>query len=506
MKPMRRTIRTLAATAVLASGALGTPAHAVAGVGATPSDFNGDGYADLAIAAPREAVADKRRAGAVTILYGTAAGLTATNAERWHQDQPGVKGIIHGNERFGSALATGDFDADGFADLAIGVPNDTYAGLRHAGAVNVLYGSAQGLTAARDQRWWQASLPDEPEERDRFGAALAAGDFDQDGYVDLAIGVPNETIGATTSAGIVEIVDGGPDGLSSIGAVILTRASIGESDVDWGAFGSRLAAGDFDQDLSADLAIGEPGIDGGGVGVVYGDPDGLDGGRHERWTQDSAGILGEAGDDLFGTALAIGDFDGNAIDDIATGATYDFVSTCGASGCNAGAVAVLYGTLSGLSATGNQLWTQDSSGIPGTAGDEWIFGASLAAGDFDGNGADDLAVGAPGEDDDIGSVTVIPGGAGGLTAVGAKHWTQDTPGVPGQADNNVIFGWALASHDFGHSARADLAISAIGTEDVVLLYGTSTGLDASSAQIWSQGSPGVPGSEEGDQFGFTFAP
>ena len=504
---MRRTIRILAATAALASGALAAPRHAVAGVAAMPSDFNGDGYADLAIAAPREGVADKRRAGAVTVLYGTADGLTATNAQRWHQDQPGVKGVSHGNERFGSALATGDFDADGFADLAIGVPNDTYEGLKHAGAVNVLYGTAQGLTAARDQRWWQASLPDEPEERDRFGAALASGDFDQDSYMDLAIGVPDETIGATTFAGIVEIVNGGPDGLSSIGAVTLTRASIGESDMNWAKFGSRLAAGDFDNDLSADLAIGEPWIDGGGIGVVYGHPDGLGSGSHERWTQDTPGILGEAGDDLFGTALTIGDFDGDAIDDLAIGATYDFVSTCGASGCRAGAVAILYGTLSGLSATGNQLWTQDSSGIPGTAGDEWIFGASLAAGDFDGDGADDLAVGAPGEDDGIGSVTVMPGGADGLTAVGAKHWTQDTPGVPGQADNNVIFGWALASHDFGHSARADLAISAIGTEDVVLLYGTAAGLDSSGAQIWSQDSPGVPGSEQGeDQFGSTFAP
>ena len=85
--------------------------------------------------------------------------------------------------------------------------------------MNVLYGTAQGLTAARDQRWWQASLPDEPEERDRFGSALASGDFDQDSYLDLAIGVPYETIGATTYAGIVEIVYGGPDGLSSIGAV-----------------------------------------------------------------------------------------------------------------------------------------------------------------------------------------------------------------------------------------------------------------------------------------------
>lgn len=46
---MRRTIRTFVATAVLVSGALGAAPRAVAGAAAVPSDFNGDGYADLAI-------------------------------------------------------------------------------------------------------------------------------------------------------------------------------------------------------------------------------------------------------------------------------------------------------------------------------------------------------------------------------------------------------------------------------------------------------------------------
>ena len=499
--------------ALLAALVLTSPVPTLAATAAMPSDFNGDGYADLAISAFREAVGAKYRAGAVTVIYGSEGGLTTVGAQRWDQDQPGIKGVSRRNELFGSALATGDFDADGFADLAIGVPNDKDTGLKHAGAVNVLYGSASGLSPVGDQRWWQENLPDASEPGDHLGASLASGDFDHDGYSDLAIGVPEEDVDASADAGLVEIVYGGPDGLSSVGAATLTRAAIDGPVDPWAHFGYRLAAGDFDGDLSSDLAIGEPWLDGGEVGIVYGDPGDVGSSAGERWSQDTPGILGESADGgNFGIALTSGDFDANGVDDLAIGAPYDRVSTCGESGCLAGGVAVLYGTTEGLSAFGNQLWTQDSAGVPGTAGDEWLFGRAVASGDFDGDGADELAIGAPADglaplDEDIGTVTVLPGSPTGLTATGSLQWTQDAPGVPGQAAEGMLFGWSLASHNLGHSARVDLAIGALGDQRVVVLFGTSTGLSSTNAEIWSQDTPGIPGTwESEDEWGWTFAP
>ena len=83
-----------------------------------------------------------------------------------------------GSDRFGSALAAGDFNADRRADLAVGVPGETLGGAFGAGAVNVLYGSAGGLTAAGSQLWSQATpgVAGIAEAGDFFGQTLAGAD------------------------------------------------------------------------------------------------------------------------------------------------------------------------------------------------------------------------------------------------------------------------------------------------------------------------------------------
>src|SRR5262245_9799767 len=84
---------------------------------AAHGDFNGDGFDDLAVGTPKE----NSNAGAVQIIYGTSSKLAAANNQTWSLDSPGVNGVAHTNEFFGSALAVGDFNGDGFDDLAIGI-------------------------------------------------------------------------------------------------------------------------------------------------------------------------------------------------------------------------------------------------------------------------------------------------------------------------------------------------------------------------------------------------
>src|SRR5579871_6792363 len=99
-----------------------------------------------------------------------------------------------------SGVAKGDFNGDGFADLAIGEPGATISGQASAGDVIILYGSSSGLTAAGKALFYEGpdrSLPGTPTAGDQFGSALASGDFNGDGFSDLAIGVP----GMTTAAG-----------------------------------------------------------------------------------------------------------------------------------------------------------------------------------------------------------------------------------------------------------------------------------------------------------------
>ncbi len=162
-------------------------------------DFNGDNYDDLAIGAMGEGIGNAQQAGAVTVLYGSASGLTASGSQQWHQDSPGVPGGSETGDLFGYSLATGDFNGDGYADLAIGAPGEAIGDIPAAGSVRILYGSSSGLTATGADDFHQdiAGIPDESEPDDEFGVALAAGDFDNDSYDDLAIGAPGRVFWAS---------------------------------------------------------------------------------------------------------------------------------------------------------------------------------------------------------------------------------------------------------------------------------------------------------------------
>lgn len=147
-----------------------------------------------------------------------------------------------------AAFASGDFDGDGVDDIAVGTPNESVDGEADAGAVFVFYASRAG--GPGNQLWRQGAdgLGGTPKSQDGFGRAVAVGDFDADGFDDLAIGIPGETVGARAAAGAVDVLYGGPSGLVAARSPLFTKESPGIplAAADYDGFGQSLESGDFD--------------------------------------------------------------------------------------------------------------------------------------------------------------------------------------------------------------------------------------------------------------------
>lgn len=478
--------------------AAGAPGQERAAAQEARVDFNDDGFTDLGVGAPGEDVGAATDAGALNVMYGSAGGLQAS-ADVFFQGSGGVGGSLEDNDRFGAAVAKGDFNDDGIFDLAVGAPGEAVGSDTAAGAVNVLNGSSGGLTGG--PLFTQANA----ETGDGFGAALAAGDFDDDGVFDLAIGAPGEDIGATGDAGAVTVLFGSPGGLTTAGSQTLFQGggAGGTAEAD-DAFGEALASGILGGDGIADLVVGAPGEDvgatrdAGAVNLLAGSPGGLVAGAVA--TQGNPELL-----DLFGAAVATGDFDNTAGDDVAAGAPGETVG----GRAFAGAVSVLNGPPSGLA--NERLLFQGTAGIPGSPESFDQFGGAVAPTDSNGIGQWDLAVGVPGEDlgpdENAGAVNLLAGSAGG-----PGGGTLVTQANPEDFDN---FGSAIAGgfflHDFDLNGFFDLAVgapgetvgaaAAAGAVSVFNAFGGGGGTVV-PGPVFTQGSGGLGGTAEtGDTLG-----
>ena len=362
-------------------------------------DLNGDGRNDLIIGAPfANDGADKPDAGKVYAVFGNPG--TGSSSIGAVVDVTFVGGAR--SDRFGASLALGLLHTKSgpAADLLVGAPlvDVAVAGgtLADAGAVYGFFGNASlsKLIAASAANFVAAGGSSGAQ----VGAALAVGNFNGDEFADFAAGAPVLSGNNKKENGGVFLVAGAETlaGVKPIATMAaLTLFGIDDSD----RFGAAVALGDLNGDGRADLAIGAPGGDGptnartgvGEVSVVYGSA--AFQGRGIDWLIFGAGLAGDQFGDAFGETIALGDFTGDGLADLAVGASgADLIDS---RRTPTGAVYLLFGERAAVTGATDLSTRAASFSVYGTDSGDRLGRGGIAIGNLNGTEAADLLLGVP---------------------------------------------------------------------------------------------------------------
>jgi hypothetical protein len=400
--------------AVLAAACI-APATAAA----KPYDFDGDGRQDLAVGVPAWPLSGVLYSGGVVVLPGTADGVSL-RPQLVSRATPGVPGEPREEETFGSWLASADFDGDGRSDLAVASPTRTPE-------ITVVHGSRRGLGHPKRVK----------RIRRQTGGPLVAGDMNRDGYADLVSGVNAGYLGLRA-----RIFFGSARGLRRGSA---RRIRPAPKPRYWGRV---IAIGNVNGDRYPDLVEAAPGdccnIDAGpSPGHVTFCPGSRRGPQHCRPVQ---------GFTVGPSSLAIGDVDGDGYGDVVGGLSTSRYDADDDGVRPPGAVALMRGGRAGPREP--VFIDQDSGNVPDEEEPYDYFGRPVSVGDVDADGYADVAVGATGEDDFSGQVTILRGARGRAALLGGYTIGPESAEVPARSS----FASALTLLDVDGDRALDLVV------------------------------------------------
>ena len=437
----------------------GAAFNAAAGAAVAGGDVNGDGLADLLIGAPGSDAGSVAGAGAVYVVFGATSFPARVNLDAL---DGGDGFLIHGvaeEEGVGAAVAfAGDLNGDGLGDIIVGAPNGDVGSKTDAGRAYVLFGRATFAPQfdLADLDGLNGFTLDGIAAESYAGHAVGgAGDVNGDGYDDAFIAA----YGAAAEAGAVYVLFGRATFAADLDLGDLSGAAGFRADgqnagdhAGWAAAGG----GDVDGDGRDDLLIGAPDAanHAGRAYVIFGAtsfPDALNLGALNGGNGFT--LMGSEANTASGAAVALADVNGDTLDDVLLGAP-----TAGAGSDRfAGRAYAVFGRPS-FGAAVDLAALDAAAGLRfdgATAGDG--AGQSISsAGDRNGDGFDELLIGAPNS------------GVGPARSTGAAFLVQGglTLGVPmplthpGTPDDDVLNGSANADVMHGHRGDDTLAAAA----------------------------------------------
>ena len=353
-----------------------------------------------------------------------------------------------------------DFDGDGLLDIVFGAPGYSPNGVTSAGSIYVVCGKKdQAFEGKIDVTSWDAFdyRIDGYTPNGQFGIHLLTGDFNGDGFKDLAAAEPGQKGamylfygGKKREKGIYQI---GQEGAADVAFVTTEQGS---------NLGIHACVGDFDRNGIDDLAMSwlsqgtNLGNNASQVTILT---------MRSEWDKDVYDI----GKKIYGKTVisrpvssnsrvvhtcATGDFNDDGVLDIALGMPLDAYQKQKSSG----SVTVIYhphrynGTVVDIAEVDEKIGVRMNGNQTNAQ-----FGYSLAAGDFTGDGRDDLAVSAPNR------LIKGPKSEGMVYIFDANHWPKETSEQPAAMEipgKGGQFGFRLSSADVNGDKRADLVISA----------------------------------------------
>ncbi|MET7639507.1 FG-GAP-like repeat-containing protein [Streptomyces sp. NPDC005438] len=420
-----------------------------------PADLDGDGFNDLATGAPEATVKGFSKAGYVAVTFGSEKGISTKRHQAIDQSSPGVPGTPEAGDRFGSAVATGDLNGDGYADLVISAEGEAIGDVKKAGSVTIVFGSAKGLTDKAI-----AFHSPNPSTYQEFGKQLAVGDFDNDGIQDLA----------TTERTKVVVVKGSKN-LSSTPTPKLKYLDPTGGGVDLNAIAAGDVNGDGFTDLVTTASQDDP-ADEGTLAVIGGSKSGL-----SKQLGKSTGLP------FAGYDPVVGDINGDGKDDV-------LVDTGFSDGPDGWKLRTFPGSADGLDVDGAVEWKGKEQA-----------GEARELADVNGDGFADLVVSDTSAVDsdgyqNAGALHVLRGSKDWLTETGAQTVSLDTEGVAGVAEGSDQFGSSLSPADYNGDGITDLMVGAagkwIGSGAVSTLYGSDSGLTGKGSIIYGPDSLDLP--------------